>query len=159
MPYNPDDLMIQCEGCSDWWVYTIHNHFSVDFGLLLTPLLNVSGSSGLYCYHIGSWGIGLDVGLRHILLIFWFRFHPTCVDMIPEEAERLDHFYCLNCSPENKNKLHNSRASTRETDVKVINSTPMRIYLTIHCILCSLGFGQLAPFMNLRTWHDIYLYI
>ncbi|KAL0384050.1 UNVERIFIED_CONTAM: Chromatin remodeling protein SHL [Sesamum radiatum] len=20
MPYNPDDLMVQCEGCSDWWI-------------------------------------------------------------------------------------------------------------------------------------------
>ncbi|XP_041997794.1 chromatin remodeling protein SHL-like [Salvia splendens] len=64
MPYNPDDLMIQCEGCSDW-------------------------------------------------------FHPTCIEVNPEEAERLDHFYCLDCSPENKKKLQSSRVSTRETDVKV----------------------------------------
>ncbi|KAH6820315.1 PHD finger family protein / bromo-adjacent homology domain-containing protein [Perilla frutescens var. hirtella] len=65
MPYNPDDLMIQCDGCSDW-------------------------------------------------------FHPTCMDMSPEEAERLDHFYCLICSPEDEKKSNNSRVSTRGIDVKVI---------------------------------------
>ncbi|KAK6159504.1 hypothetical protein DH2020_006818 [Rehmannia glutinosa] len=63
MPYNPDDLMVQCEGCSDW-------------------------------------------------------FHPTCIDMTPEEAQRLDHFYCLDCSSEDQKKLHNSHVSTRHADMK-----------------------------------------
>ncbi|EPS74545.1 hypothetical protein M569_00208 [Genlisea aurea] len=51
MPYNPDDLMVQCEGCTDW-------------------------------------------------------FHPTCVEMTPEEAQRIDHFYCYNCAAEDPGELH-----------------------------------------------------
>uniref|UniRef100_A0A0V0HSW8 Chromatin remodeling protein SHL-like n=1 Tax=Solanum chacoense TaxID=4108 RepID=A0A0V0HSW8_SOLCH len=64
MPYNPDDLMVQCEGCSDW-------------------------------------------------------FHPTCIDMTPEEAKRLDHFFCQNCSSEDQKKLLNSHATSRHADIKV----------------------------------------
>ncbi|KAI8027338.1 Chromatin remodeling protein SHL [Camellia lanceoleosa] len=58
MPYNPDDLMVQCEGCTDW-------------------------------------------------------FHPTCIEMTPEEAKRLDHFFCQNCSSEDQKKLQNSHATSR----------------------------------------------
>ncbi|XP_051147170.1 chromatin remodeling protein SHL-like isoform X3 [Andrographis paniculata] len=58
MPHNPDELMVQCEGCTDW-------------------------------------------------------FHPTCMDITPEEAESLDHFYCHTCSSEDQNKLNDSHASTR----------------------------------------------
>ncbi|XP_019426109.1 PREDICTED: chromatin remodeling protein EBS-like [Lupinus angustifolius] len=43
MPYNPDDLMVQCEGCKDW-------------------------------------------------------YHPACVGMTIEEAKKLDHFVCSECS-------------------------------------------------------------
>ncbi|KAK4798363.1 hypothetical protein SAY86_030689 [Trapa natans] len=64
MPYNPDDLMVQCEGCSDW-------------------------------------------------------FHPACIEMTAEEAQRLDHFFCENCSAEGKEKLQNSHASSRNADAKV----------------------------------------
>ncbi|KAL3614036.1 hypothetical protein CASFOL_042110 [Castilleja foliolosa] len=64
MPYNPDDLMVQCEGCSDW-------------------------------------------------------FHPTCIEMSPEEAKSLDHFHCLECVSEDQKKLHNSHVSTRYADMKV----------------------------------------
>ncbi|KAL3843424.1 hypothetical protein ACJIZ3_000827 [Penstemon smallii] len=64
MPYNPDDLMVQCDGCSDW-------------------------------------------------------FHPTCIDMTPEEAQRLDHFHCHNCASEDQKNLLNSHVSTRQADTKV----------------------------------------
>ncbi|XP_051147169.1 chromatin remodeling protein EBS-like isoform X2 [Andrographis paniculata] len=40
-------------------------------------------------------------------------FHPTCMDITPEEAESLDHFYCHTCSSEDQNKLNDSHASTR----------------------------------------------
>lgn len=54
--------------------------------------------------------------------------------MIPEEAERLDHFYCLTCSPQTQsnNNLQSSRVSKRETDVKVINLTTTTATTTIH---------------------------
>ncbi|XP_064958141.1 chromatin remodeling protein EBS-like isoform X2 [Musa acuminata AAA Group] len=45
MPYNPDDLMVQCEGCKDW-------------------------------------------------------FHPTCMGMTIEQAKKLEHFICSDCSAE-----------------------------------------------------------
>ncbi|KHN33724.1 Lysine-specific demethylase phf2 [Glycine soja] len=64
MPYNPDDLMVQCEGCTDW-------------------------------------------------------FHPACIDMTVEEAKRLDHFFCENCSAEGQKKLQNSHSASRHSDTKV----------------------------------------
>ncbi|GMN55742.1 hypothetical protein TIFTF001_024861 [Ficus carica] len=64
MPYNPDDLMVQCEGCSDW-------------------------------------------------------FHPACIEMTPEEAKRLDHFFCEGCSSEGQKKLQNSHNASRHSDTKV----------------------------------------
>ncbi|KAL5132507.1 Chromatin remodeling protein EBS [Glycine soja] len=49
MPYNPDDLMVQCEGCKDW-------------------------------------------------------YHPACVGMTIEEAKKLDHFVCSECSSDDDMK-------------------------------------------------------
>ncbi|TKY66453.1 Lysine-specific demethylase PHF2 [Spatholobus suberectus] len=49
MPYNPDDLMVQCEGCKDW-------------------------------------------------------YHPACVGMTIEEAKKLDHFVCSECSTDDDMK-------------------------------------------------------
>ncbi|KAJ8450902.1 hypothetical protein Cgig2_032527 [Carnegiea gigantea] len=64
MPYNPDDLMVQCEGCSDW-------------------------------------------------------FHPACIEMTAEEAKRLEHFFCQNCSSDDQ-KLQNSHNGVRLSDMKVL---------------------------------------
>lgn len=65
MPYNPDDLMVQCDGCTDW-------------------------------------------------------FHPACIDMTPEEAKKIEHFFCENCSTEEQRLLQTSNATTsRHTDMKV----------------------------------------
>ncbi|KAI8009798.1 Chromatin remodeling protein EBS [Camellia lanceoleosa] len=49
MPYNPDDLMVQCEGCKDW-------------------------------------------------------FHPSCMGMTIEEAKKLEHFMCAECSSDDDAK-------------------------------------------------------
>ncbi|KAJ0683889.1 putative [histone H3]-dimethyl-L-lysine(36) demethylase chromatin regulator PHD family [Helianthus annuus] len=65
MPYNPDDLMVQCDGCADW-------------------------------------------------------FHPACIEMTPEEAKQMEHFYCGNCSTEEQKLLQNAYATSRHTDTKVI---------------------------------------
>lgn len=64
MPYNPDDLMIMCESCSDW-------------------------------------------------------FHPTCIELTPEGAKTLEHFFCQNCAAENHKKLRIPDAASRHTDSKV----------------------------------------
>ncbi|CAH9054419.1 unnamed protein product [Cuscuta epithymum] len=47
MPYNPDDLMVQCEGCKDW-------------------------------------------------------FHPSCMGMSIDEAKKLEHFLCSDCSAQDE---------------------------------------------------------
>ncbi|KAL1801814.1 hypothetical protein ACET3Z_030461 [Daucus carota] len=64
MPYNPDDLMVQCEDCSDW-------------------------------------------------------FHPKCIDMTIEDAQKIEHFFCQNCLSEAQKKIQNSRATSRPSDTKV----------------------------------------
>ncbi|KAI7757344.1 hypothetical protein M8C21_017131 [Ambrosia artemisiifolia] len=64
MPYNPDDLMVQCDGCADW-------------------------------------------------------FHPACIEMTPEEAKQIEHFYCGNCSTEEQKLLQNTHATSKHTDTKV----------------------------------------
>ncbi|KAG6416990.1 hypothetical protein SASPL_124431 [Salvia splendens] len=67
MPYNPDDLMVQCEGCKDW------------------------------------------VPSRRAR-----RFHPSCMGMAIEEAKKLDHFLCSDCSSDNdaKRSLNSSLVSS-----------------------------------------------
>jgi hypothetical protein len=42
--------------------------------------------------------------------------------MSAEEAKRLDHFFCENCSSEGQKKLQNSH-NTRQSDAKVSSST------------------------------------
>ncbi|CAF2026499.1 unnamed protein product [Brassica napus] len=65
MPYNPDDLMVQCEGCKDW-------------------------------------------------------YHPACVGMTIEEAKKLDHFVCAECSSDDDvKKSQNGFAASPADDVKV----------------------------------------
>ncbi|XP_011621557.1 chromatin remodeling protein EBS isoform X1 [Amborella trichopoda] len=65
MPYNPDDLMVECEGCNDW-------------------------------------------------------FHPACISMTPEDAKRLEHFFCENCSPDDDVKrTRNSRNFSKHSEIKV----------------------------------------
>ncbi|XP_071715670.1 chromatin remodeling protein SHL-like [Rutidosis leptorrhynchoides] len=64
MPYNPDDLMVQCDSCTDW-------------------------------------------------------FHPACINMAPEEAKKIEHFFCENCSTEEQRLLQNGNATSRHTDMKV----------------------------------------
>lgn len=54
-----------------------------------------------------------------LLYYIWFRFHPACIDMSAEEAERLDHFFCESCSPEGQKKLENSHTVSRQLDTKV----------------------------------------
>ncbi|XP_073220038.1 chromatin remodeling protein EBS-like isoform X2 [Cicer arietinum] len=60
MPYNPDDLMVQCEGCKD-----------CTCGIKL---------QGLKTFEVSC------------------RYHPACVGVTIEEAKKLDHFMCAECS-------------------------------------------------------------
>ncbi|KAL2231638.1 UNVERIFIED_CONTAM: Chromatin remodeling protein SHL [Sesamum indicum] len=96
MPYNPDDLMVQCEGCSDW-------------------------------------------------------FHPTCIDMTQEEAKKVDHFYCHECSSEDQKKLHNSHVSTRNADAKdkywLRTLIPVRSELVFQ--ICAFS---IIPFSGIFRW-------
>lgn len=39
--------------------------------------------------------------------------------MTVEEAKRLDHFFCENCSAEGQKKLQNSHSASRHSDTKV----------------------------------------
>lgn len=65
MPYNPDDLMVQCEGCKDW-------------------------------------------------------FHPACMNMTPEQAKKVDHFFCPSCSSEDEDKkTRNSHVASPLAEAKL----------------------------------------
>ncbi|KAI6704087.1 hypothetical protein NL676_013223 [Syzygium grande] len=64
MPYNPDDLMVQCEGCKDW-------------------------------------------------------YHPACVGMTIEEAKKLEHFVCSECSDDEVKRAENGFSSSPAAEVKV----------------------------------------
>ncbi|MFS7935073.1 putative Zinc finger, FYVE/PHD-type, Zinc finger, RING/FYVE/PHD-type [Helianthus anomalus] len=45
-------------------------------------------------------------------------FHPACIEMTPEEAKQMEHFYCGNCSTEEQKLLQNAHANatSRHTD-------------------------------------------
>ncbi|KAK4485049.1 hypothetical protein RD792_007657 [Penstemon davidsonii] len=91
MPYNPDDLMIQCEECKDWYdfcltsFYVVKMYRSVDNELPLHR--NKSRSNG-------KW-----------------RYHPACVDMTTEQAKQLDHFVCSEHSGDGDAKKPTSLAN------------------------------------------------
>ncbi|KAD6794378.1 hypothetical protein E3N88_05274 [Mikania micrantha] len=80
MPYNPDDLMVQCDGCTDW-------------------------------------------------------FHPACIEMTPEEAKQIEHFFCGNCSTEEQKLLQNSNATSRPADTKVVNTAEQKVFWTAAAFL------------------------
>ncbi|KNA18981.1 hypothetical protein SOVF_065430, partial [Spinacia oleracea] len=44
-----------------------------------------------------------------------------CIEMTAEEAKRLDHFFCQNCSSDDPKKLHNSHGASRHSDTKVLS--------------------------------------
>ncbi|KAM3376976.1 chromatin remodeling protein EBS isoform X2 [Capsicum galapagoense] len=90
MPYNPDDLMVQCESCSDW----VRGRASPQ-GCIVRSLI------------------------LHFCPRLFPKFHPACIDMTPEEARRLDHFFCQNCSSEDQKKLLNPHATSRHSDRKI----------------------------------------
>ncbi|KAK1272287.1 hypothetical protein QJS04_geneDACA013087 [Acorus gramineus] len=71
MPYNPDDLMIQCEGCDDW-------------------------------------------------------FHPSCIGMTAEEAKKLEHFFCQNCSSNEEKKTQSNQHGSKNSEAKVDNKRRRR---------------------------------
>ena len=56
---------------------------------------------------------------------FWFRFHPACIEMTPEEAKRLEHFFCQSCSSDDQKKLLNSHNASRHSDAKVLHSVSL----------------------------------
>lgn len=66
MPYNPDDLMVQCEACKDW-------------------------------------------------------FHPTCMNLSPEQVKKMEHFYCPDCysSQDGDKKLQNAHRGSPPAESKV----------------------------------------
>lgn len=47
--------------------------------------------------------------------------------MTPEEAKRLDHFFCESCSSESQKKLQNSHNASRNSDTKVRLSYQMKL--------------------------------
>lgn len=56
-----------------------------------------------------------------ILLSFLFaRYHPACVGMTIEEAKRLDHFACSECSDDDTKRANNGFSASPEADMKVI---------------------------------------
>ncbi|GMN53761.1 hypothetical protein TIFTF001_022896 [Ficus carica] len=78
MPYNPDDLMVQCEGCKDW-------------------------------------------------------FHPSCMGMTIEEAKKLDHFLCSDCSSDDDAKRSlNPFPVSPSVENKV---RPLSLVLILFCCL------------------------
>lgn len=57
------------------------------------------------------------------------RYHPACVGMTIEDAKKLDHFVCSECSSDDTKRPHNGFSSSPEADGKVRCS-----YLQFHII-------------------------
>lgn len=95
MPYNPDDLMVQCEGCKDWYGVLCIFEFLVPMG---GPIIFKISIGSYYCS---------------------YRYHPACVDMTIEEAKMLDHFVCSECSEDDLKRSQNGFHPSPVSDVKV----------------------------------------
>ncbi|OIW08228.1 hypothetical protein TanjilG_15189 [Lupinus angustifolius] len=77
MPYNPDDLMVQCEGCKDW-------------------------------------------------------YHPVCMGMTIEEAKKLEHFVCSECSSsDDLKKPQVTFSASPGADGKVLYPVPNNYAFTL----------------------------
>ncbi|KAH9798024.1 chromatin remodeling protein EBS [Citrus sinensis] len=104
MPYNPDDLMVQCEGCKDW-------------------------------------------------------YHPACVGMTIEEAKKLEHFVCTECSSDDDIKrTQNGFSSSPAADVKV--RLVAGIVDNTSGFLCNVNvrWRKRRTFSELVVFHNMYLF-
>ncbi|XP_057473836.1 chromatin remodeling protein EBS-like isoform X3 [Actinidia eriantha] len=86
MPYNPDDLMVQCEGCKDWQRSHPASHQHCQAAACSHQI--AEGNSFPATHRSCS-----DSG-----------FHPSCMGMTIEEAKKLDHFMCSDCSSDDDAK-------------------------------------------------------
>nr|ADD09609.1 zinc-mediated transcriptional activator [Trifolium repens] len=139
MPYNPDDLMVQCEGCSDcicliFWsldVWFCEHFVSSSCEENNISLKKTSRTfKSLFTVHLN----GIFVQSSALAL----RFHPACIDMTVEEAERLDHFFCESCSAEGQSKLPNPHSAIRHSDTKVDTKRRRRFSINPHQVLACL---------------------
>lgn len=55
----------------------------------------------------------------NFLSFLFVRYHPACVGMNIEEAKRLDHFVCSECSDDDARRLDNGFSASPADDVKV----------------------------------------
>ncbi|XP_056682637.1 uncharacterized protein [Spinacia oleracea] len=62
-----------------------------------------------------------------------------CIEMTAEEAKRLDHFFCQNCSSDDPKKLHNSHGASRHSDTKVSLNSCFQSRGLNHCVDRALG--------------------
>ncbi|CAK9140956.1 unnamed protein product [Ilex paraguariensis] len=91
MPYNPDDLMVQCDRCKDWYIIRL----------------------SVLCFRLSN--TVLDVVYPGPC-----RYHPACVGMTIEQAKQLDHFICSDCSSEDDvKKCQTAFPATTLTNAKV----------------------------------------
>ncbi|RZC08858.1 Chromatin remodeling protein EBS isoform A [Glycine soja] len=93
MPYNPDDLMVQCEGCKD-----------------CACRMNAVKGVKVSC-----------------------RYHPACMGMTIEEAKKLDHFVCSECSSDDDMKKPQATFSASlGADGKLQNQEDIGVLIETH---------------------------
>lgn len=95
----------------------------------------------------------IELKISHIqssAKFFLFRFHPGCINMNAEEAKRLDHFFCENCSSEGQKKLQNSHATSRHADTKVFSFNEISEFDSIHLLV--LGMCERKMYMLKLKW-------
>ncbi|KAL0376171.1 UNVERIFIED_CONTAM: Chromatin remodeling protein SHL [Sesamum calycinum] len=82
MPYNPDDLMVQCEGCSDWWIqnavggdtYSVGEDVKLYAGAMQTNTEAVTKSEFLKCKKGTSWEtVSVSICFERQLTLFPLR--------------------------------------------------------------------------------------
>uniref|UniRef100_A0A2N9H9D9 BAH domain-containing protein n=1 Tax=Fagus sylvatica TaxID=28930 RepID=A0A2N9H9D9_FAGSY len=102
MPYNPDDLMVQCEGCKDWYSYLDIHPLKSMHGYWFVKLPMSSSSNGTFSpckSKVEVEAVGKLITVDVIIAFdYFFRYHPACVGMTIEEAKKLDRFVCAECS-------------------------------------------------------------
>lgn len=54
------------------------------------------------------------------LNFLYTRYHPACVGMTIEEAKRLDHFVCSECSDDDAKRVENGFSAPPAAEMKVI---------------------------------------
>ena len=76
----------------------------------------------------------LIIMISHVLL--FCRFHPSCMGMTIEEAKKLDHFLCSDCSSDDDAKRSLNVFPVSPSVEAKVRTLALHLYLCVNTCVC-----------------------